>query len=192
MITKLEFFLIDISPEETIDKAQAAADNALNSFSIDSARIDTFDEFKEMMAEFYCLVESNMIGLEKPRQMNLSMDWGRCSFLLLDKYGKHRGDQAAFRIAQSGVEGGLYSVLKYVAKTLAQQFTTNWIGVRISQFWKSLSTEEFFTVSQEYLDKYRHILSPEILEEGPLIFAAKFMEFLEHHPQMMKDLKNIR
>ena len=98
-----------------------------------------------------------MIGLEKPRQMNLSMDWGRCSNLLFEKYG-HRGDQTAFSIAQSGVEGGLYSVLKYVAETLAQQFTTNWIGVRIGEFWKNLSHEEKLAVPLEYLEKYRHIL----------------------------------
>ena len=191
MATKLESFLIDISPEETIDKAQAAADSALNSISTHREKFDTFDEFKDLMAGFYCLVESNMIGLEKPRSMNLSMDWGRCSNLLFEKYG-HGGDHTAFSIAQSGVEGGLYSVLKYVAETLAKQFTTNWIGVRIGEFWDNLSHEERLAVPMEYLEKYRHILPQEILEQNPSLFAINFYRFLEHHPQMMRGLKNIR
>lgn len=192
MATKLESLLINISPEETIDKTQAAADNALNSFSIDSANINTFDEFKELMAEFYCLVESNIIGQKKPRQMYLSIDWGRCSILLSNKYGKHRGDWAAFNIAKTGVEGGLYAVLKYVAKALAQQFTANWIGVRIGEFWDNLSHEERLAVPMEYLEKYRHILPKEILEQNPSLFVANFYRFLEYHPQIMKGLKNIR
>ena len=191
MTTKLESFLNDISPEETIERAQAAVSSSLNSISISSGKIDTWDEFKELMAELYCLVESNMIGLEKPRSMNLSMDWGRCSNLLFEKYG-HGGDQTAFDIAQSGVEGGLYAVMKYVAEALAQQFTTNWIGVRIGEFWDNLSLEERLAVPLEYLEKYRHILPQEILEKNPSLFAANFYRFLEHHPQMIKGLKNIR
>ena len=191
MTTKLESFLNDISPEETIERAQAAVSSSLNSISISSGKIDTWDEFKELMAELYCLVESNMIGLEKPRSINLSMDWGRCSDLLFKKYG-HGGDQTAFDIAQSGVEGGLYAVMKYVAEALAQQFTTNWIGVRIGEFWDNLSLEERLAVPLEYLEKYRHILPQEILEKNPSLFAANFYRFLEHHPQMIKGLKNIR
>jgi len=191
MTTKLESFLKDISPEETIERTQAAASSALNSISTHRPKIDTWDEFKELMAEFYCLVESNMIGLEKPRSMNLSMDWGRCSTLLFNKYG-HGGDWTAFNIAQSGVEGGLYAVLKYVAESLAQQFSTNWIGVRIGEFWDNLSHEERLAVPLEYLEKYRHILPQEILEQNPSLFAIKFYRFLKHHPQMIKGLKNIR
>ena len=52
MATKLESLLKDISPEETIETAQAATDNALNSISTHRAKIDTFDEFKELMANF--------------------------------------------------------------------------------------------------------------------------------------------
>ena len=191
MTTKLESLLENISPEKTIERAQAAADRALNSISINHAKIDTWDEFKELMANFYCLVESNLIGLEKPRTMNLFMDWGRCSNLFLRKYG-HRGDQAAFSIAQSGVEGGLYAVLKYIAEALAQQFTTNWIPCRIGEFWNNLSPEERLAVPLEYLEKYRHILPQEILDQNPSLFVGNFYRFLEYHPQMMKELKNIR
>jgi len=191
MASKLEVLLNNISPEETIERAQAAASRALNSILIISEKIDTWGEFKELMAEFYCLVESNMIGLEKSRQMNLFMDWGCCLNLFLKKYG-HRGGRAAFSIAQSGVEGGLFSVLKYIAETLTQQFTTNWIQCRIGEFWNNLSTEERLAAPLEYLEKYRHILPQEILEQNPYLFGANFYRFLEYHPQMMKELKNIR
>jgi len=144
-----------------------------------------------LMAEFYCLVESNMIGIKRPRPMNLFIDWGCCLNLFLKKYG-HRGGRAAFRIAQSGVEGGLYSVLKYIAEALIQQFTTNWIQCRIGEFWNNLSTEEKLAVPLEYLEKYRHILPQEILEQDPYLFGANFYKFLEYHPQMMKEVKNIR
>ena len=191
MPTKLDTFLFQLTPEKTIDKTQAAADRALNSFSVPSSSYQTWDDFKQMMAEFFCLVDSKIIGLKYNRSTNISMDWSRCSELLTQKYGS-QGGQAAFSIAKTGVEGGLYAILKYIAEALARQFSTNWIQCKIGEFWNSLSHEERLAVPTEYLGKYQHLLPQEILEQSTSLFAANFFRFLEHHPQMIKRLRNIR
>ena len=191
MATKLDAFLDKISPENTIEKTEKAADKALNSFQIRDARIESWEEFKHVMADFYCLTECHILGFKKIRSSNLYMDWGRCSNLLCKKYGM-RGDRAAFNMSRTGVEGGLYGVLKFVAETLANQFADNWVQCRISAFWENLSHDERMSVPIEYLEKFRHILPPEILEQNPYLFVANFYRFLEHHPQMRKNLKNIR
>lgn len=191
MATKLDAFLDTISSSEIIDKTQEAADKALTSFHFCQGSIKSRDEFEQLMADFYCNVESHILGLKKTRSTNLSMDWQRCSDLLSKKYGM-RGGKAAFDIAISGVEGGLYGLLKFVAESLANQFAENWVKCRVSAFWDDLSSKERISVSAEYMQKFNHILPASIKDENPHLFAANFYKFLEYHPEMLKRLKNIR
>ncbi len=189
MATKLEIFLTDISPEATLEKAQKTADGALNSFSSQAVRPETWEDFIGMMGEFFCLLDSRLLGINRP--MDFEMDWGRCSSLLHQRGGP-RGDREAFKIAQTGTGGGLYEILKFVASAFSQQIAGSWIRVKIGSFWNELSADERVSVPLEYLNKFQSILPPEILEQNPYVFAAHFYQFLEHHPQMMQQLRKTR
>jgi len=189
MATKLEAFLIEISPEATFDKVQKVAESALNSFSVKAVIPETWEDFRETMGEFFCLLDSMLLGINRP--MDFEMDWGRCSSLLHQRGGP-RGDREAFKIAQTGTGGGLYEIMKFVASAFSQQVADSWIRVKIGKFWNELSADERVSVPLEYLNKFQSILPPEILEQNPSVFSAHFYQFLEHHPQMMQQLRKIR
>lgn len=52
------------------------------------------------------------------------IDWGRCITHLLKIYGEN-GEKAAFEMVRTGVEGGIYAVLKRLAKQMAKEYARN-------------------------------------------------------------------
>jgi len=152
--------------------------------------IQNHDEFKTLLIKFFCHVENTILGIYPHRSPHPDMDWGRCYQLLVKEYGSN-GDTTAFEIARSGTEGGLYAVLKAVARQLADEYAMNQIRANISDFWESLSVDEKLEVSKEYLEKYSHLIPSELMEGGAVRIRTFFWEVLEEHPRIVKKLRDV-
>jgi hypothetical protein len=74
---------------------------------------------------------------------------------------------------------------------MIDEYSSNEIAARISNFWESLSTDEKLEASKEYLDKYGHLLPPELTSGSAARVRANFLKVLQEHPHMIKRLKNI-
>ena len=188
MATKLERLLESIDPTRVFNEKAARVDQAMNSFRITSGRIDRWDEFTETMARFYCHVENKILRID--RACSLEMDWGRCSQLLEKEYGPG-GFRAAFEIARTGNEGGLYGLLKAVAGGALDKYVGHEISAQVNHFWDGLSVDEKLSVMDEYLAKYGHLLPSELTEGGAFRIKANFTKVLEKHPLILQRLGRI-
>ena len=83
MEAKLDALLESIATKNTIDNVFARIDTAINTFPLASAMVTDWDEFRHILANFYCLVESRVLGIYPVRKPNFDFDWGRCCNLLL-------------------------------------------------------------------------------------------------------------
>ncbi len=190
MSTKLERLLESIDPERVSNETARRADNSINSFYVDEGLITEWVKFQALMARFLCHVENAVLRLNPQRSVDFYIDWGRSCQLLVKEYGPN-GEKAAFEISRTGNEGGLYSVLRAVARRLAEHYTQNETSAKISHYWNSLSADEMFDATTEYLEKYGHLLPSELTEGRAVRVRANFMKVLEQHPRLINEFRKI-
>ena len=146
MLTKLEQLLSDIDPSRTYDITFARVDEAINTFCFEYSRIDNWEDFKKCLTQFFCHVESTVLCVRKEIHSNSDFHWGRCMDLLGRIYGSS-GQKAAFEMARTGTEGGLFSVLRTIALRMAEESTENEVLARINNYWYQLMKRHFRAVT---------------------------------------------
>jgi hypothetical protein len=122
MPTALDNLLMQIDPERTVEDTFSRANEAINSFDIDVAQIDEWDQFWACMVRLYRHVEHHTLRLKAPLDLEPNFYWGLCVRVLLKLYGMN-GEKAAFEMARTGNEGGLYAVIKAVAMKMAETYS---------------------------------------------------------------------
>ena len=190
MKTKLDRLLESIDPARTLDQVSARVDEALNSFRVKSGIIEDWEGFRTVLTEFFRHVENIVLRIRPPFFPNPDFDWVRCCKLLLKEYGAN-GEKAAFEMARTGTEQGLYGVLKTVATRMVDDYAGNEIAARVSKFWETLSTDEKLAASQEYLVKFGHLLPSELTSGSAARIRVNFPKVLEEHTSIVKNLRNI-
>lgn len=190
MKTKLDLLLESIDPARTLEQVSARVDEALNSFRVKSGIIEDWEEFRTVMTGFFRHVENVILRIRPSWSPDPDMDWGRCYNLLIKEYGTN-GEKAAFEMVRTGAEGGLYGVFKAVARRMIGDYAQNEIAAKVAEFWGALSTDEQLSASQEYLNKYGHLLPSELTSGSAARLRANFLKVLAEHPRIIKRLKNI-
>jgi len=191
MKTALDQLLDSIAPGRTSEETSRRVDAAVNSFTIPSGRITDWDEFRQWVIRFHRHIEATVLRLRRPvGRMDAEDDWGDCSRALLQAYGPN-GEKAAFEMTRTGNEGGLYAVLKAIAKKLLERYGSNEVMARVHTYWEGLSTSEKIAAGHEYLGKYGHLLPSELTEGSGIRVRAKLPKFLEKHHDLIRDLGRI-
>lgn len=190
MSTKLDRLLDSIHPHRTLDVVDARTDEAVNTFHANTAVITDFNDFRACLIKFLNHVETRVLRLSHHPDAAASFHWGRCVQLLLQEYGTH-AEQTTFEIVRTGNEGGLYAVLKALAKRIAIQYAENEISARVWTYWNSLSVSEKLAASTEYIAKYGHLLPSELTEGHAARLREGLPKVLEQHPQLLRRLGRI-
>lgn len=187
MVTKLDRLLESISPTKTIETIYNRANEAINSFRFKKAQILQWDEFRRCMAEFLRHLQEHILKLPKPIDVSLDWYWGHSIRPLLKIYGLN-GEKAAFEMARTGNEGGMYAVLKAFAMQIAEEYTQNEISAKVLVFWNDLSVDEQFDTMDEYLQKYGRFLPSELTESNAVRLRGGFWRVLQKHPEFVQKL----
>ena len=187
MDSKLDDLLESIGHQRALDLTMARADQAINSFDATAVQITDWDAFRTCLARFYQHMETTVLCLSAPMNAPLEFYWGRCVRPLLAAYGIN-GEKAAFEMARTGAEGGLYVVLKAIAHQMAEEYAGNEISARILTYWNSLSVDEKLAAPREYLARFGQLLPGELTEGSAARIRANFPKVLEQHPRLMRDL----
>jgi len=189
-MTRLDKLLESIDPSRTTQVTEARADQALNTFSLSSGVVERWPKFQRMVTLFFCHLESAILRINPPRQPDSEFDWGRCAAMLSSIYGSN-GWKAAFEMARTGNEHGLYGVLKALARRMAQDYGEHEVAARIGVYWNSLSDEERFVDAREYIQKHGHLLPSELTEGSAGRILADFPKVLKEHPRRLQRLQRV-
>jgi hypothetical protein len=190
MKTKLDRLLESIDPIRTMEQVSARIDNAINSFRVERYIIKDWGQFRFVLIKFFTHTEGLALRNQSRHTNEPAMEWGRCAKLLLNKYGPN-GDKTAFEMARTGIQGGLYAVLRSVAEEMISEYTGNEIKAKISQYWHSLSVDEKLAATDEYLTKYDHLLPSDLTEGSAAHIKANFTKVLEEHPRLINRMRSI-
>jgi len=190
MATELDNLLASIDPARTLDEVTRRVDNAMNAFPMTAGMVGEWEEFKVVLARFWCQLENAVLRLDPPREPHPGFDLERACHALEAEYGPN-GYKAAFEMARTGNEGGLYAVLKTIAKRLIEKYACNEIRSRIDHYWGSLSVDERLAAPAEYIGKFGHHLPSELTEGSAVRIGANFPRVLEEHVRLMQRLRQI-
>lgn len=191
MQTKLDKLLASIDPQETIVETFNRANEAINTFHINGAIIEEWEEFKYRMAEFVRYIDGYCLRLTC--SVNVSSDYYWLQFAepaLRGIYGSN-GQKAAFEMARTGVGGGLYGLLRSVAMHIAEGYAKREIRAKVDAYLEGLTVDEQLEASSEYLSKHGHLLPSEMTEASAARIHAEFRKVLEKHPWLVLKISNV-
>ncbi len=187
-LTKLEFLLRSIDPEQTWEETQRLADSALWSFPLESCVVASWDQFRDIVSHLVCHIENTILKIHRPYDPDF--DLGRAIRYLRKDFGPN-ADIAAAQVAISGVEGGLNRVLKSIATRMVEEYSENEVSAIVSHYWNGLSTKERLDAGREYLKKFGHLLPGDVTEGSAPRVRAYLPEFLMKHPQLIRRLREV-
>jgi len=190
MASKLDRLLDMIHPSKTIQECEKRADDAINGFAPKCAHTESWDQFCSCLIRFLRHTTATLLRLKQEVSVGPGFDWGRCCQILTWAYGA-TGYMAAFEIARTGNEGGLYAVLKTFAYALAEEYANGEIETIVNLYWNSLSVGERLSACDEYLDKYGQLLPSEMTENCAARVRANLPRVLEEHPHLIQHLNLI-
>ena len=190
MMTDLDILLDGIDPSRNFDVLEARADEALNTFSMPSGTIVHPLGFQGCLARFHCHLDNCLLNVHPPRPLDLWFDWGRAIHMLRAAYGPD-GEQAAVDMASSGADGGIYSVLRAVAQQLVEMYASNEIKARVAGYLNRASAQQWLAWTDEYLDKWGHLLPSDLTEGNAVRIKANFYKVLMEHPKLIRRLRRV-
>jgi len=188
MKSKLDKLLEDIDPVNTYDVVSSRVDSALISFKINAGIIDDWNEYEDLLARFFRHTQNKILNIRDFCPKDKAFDLGGSVYILNKEYGDS-GDKAAFELVRTGQRGGIYSVLKKIARHMIEDYAGRMISGGIHGFWDHLSIEEKFEVMDEYLSKHGHLLPSELTEGYAGRIRMNFVKVLEEHPRLIKNIR---
>ena len=188
MSSKLDKFLEYISCERTIYQTYNRANEAINTFGFDKGSIQKWNHFRTCISEFMRHLDVCILNITKRLDISVVDYWAMSVRPLLKIYGIN-GEKAAFEMARTGRDGGLYAVLKAFAMHMAEEYSRDEISAKVSFFLKSLSTDEFLAMADEYVRKYNHIIPYEMTEDSAVKIKMNFEKVLREHPFIIQKLQ---
>lgn len=190
MTSKLDRLLDRIDPSRTLDKDAAEVDQAVNTFYRRRSAVRNRDGFEAHCAEFFGYIEKSVFRLGPGEYLNRDLYWRRCTDVFNKVFGPN-GDRVAFDMATTGKQGGLYQILKILAEHIAEFYSNNQIAFQVNEFWNSLTTNEKLSVSDEYIEKYGHLLPSEFTGINAVRIKMNFFEVLKIHPKLIQSLRRV-
>jgi hypothetical protein len=118
------------------------------------------------------------------------MHYHRCVQFLNEEYGPN-GEKIAFEMAQTGIDGGLYAVLKTIAGRLVNFYAQNKVRYLVDEFWNNLGYDERITAAKQYREKYGHLIPPKYTERSIEYLTSQLPKILEEHPGMIQRMRRV-
>ena len=185
MRSRMDELLRKIDPSKTIGLRKQKMDLALMQYTYGSGEFRNFNEFCSYLARFYCNIESVCISRRIP--VNVKMDYFRCAQILIEEYGP-KGEQIAFEMVNTGVDGSLYSILNLIAGKTVHNYSRNIVRSHVDKFIRSLSFNQKLEAAEEYKRRFRQLLPPAYVNSNIALLTANLEKILEEHPFQIQRL----
>lgn len=190
MSQSLDELLQTIDPDRVLDELANRGDQAINTFKEPAARIEDWEAFRQYLVRFLGHLDMSLLRMTGKPKRYFDHDWEDCRRLLRRDFGGN-AEKAAFEIARTGNEGGLYNVLKTLARERVADFADNEIGGRVWHWFDAQSARELYEAATKYFERFGHLLPSELTESNAARLRTGFLDVLRHHPYMVRKLRQV-
>lgn len=189
-MTKLKLLLQEIEYDNKWKTYELKIEEVISNFNLTENTLKTYSEYRQLLAKFTRQIWS--VFFDNPNSISHIDD----SILITKaietlKITYHKDtDLVVFKIINSGAEGGVYQVLKTLAKNWKTSLYNQHIELIVNKFVESLTWQERENAAKEYLNEFKDIL-PSNFRNDPLQVAVSLKNILIEHPRMMKRIKEL-
>ena len=178
--------LNNLTSPKYIEKMYIGADKAINEIALDGL-VSSFREFENIIVEFMKLLHKYV--LKANRTINGAEEYYLdAGFKVLqEKYGPN-GEKAAFEMARTGKQGGIYAVIKVLAYGPIDIGIENEAKAKVGVLWEKLGNDQKFAVMDEYVKTHGHLWPDELIENGAVRLKMNFPKTLQLHIENVRKL----
>ncbi|MAT59470.1 MAG: hypothetical protein CMF23_15975 [Ignavibacteriae bacterium] len=190
MNSKLKQLLEKIDYKNLFEASERRVEKILAEYRSEKNTIENFDEFKECLIEFISKIYGAIINSPDAfEEAAASIMYERTIYFLKDQYPQNT-EMTLYEIMHSGAEGGVYQVLKILAKSMTDQIYKDGVEHFVSVYINGLDFSERETAAKEYLEEFGDIL-PLNYKNDPFSVVISFERVLIEHPFMIKRLQEL-
>jgi len=189
-MSKLDQLLESIHPHRTREVIHRRADEALAGFRIRANIVSDAIVFHDIVCRFVGHLDNHLRLVPYHVELPADMRWRRAVELLRKTLGPH-AELAAFDMARSGAEGGLYGVLRRLAREAVAEQADKEVAQRVDSFCQRLTAEEYLAAGQEYLCKHGHLLPREMTTGFGGRACVNLAELLKKHHRALTALNEV-
>ncbi|MFZ1288527.1 MAG: hypothetical protein WAR79_00435 [Melioribacteraceae bacterium] len=189
-MTKLKILLNEIEYGNKWKTYELKIEEIISNYNLRENTIKTYAEYRKLLANF--MKQIWMAFFDNPNSIN-HIDEGilinKALETLKNTYHDDT-DLVVFKIMNTGAEGGVYQVLKTLAKNWINNLYNQHIRLKISEFVEKQTWQERENTAKEYLNEFKDILPNNFISD-PLQIAVSLKNVLIEHPKMIKRINEL-
>jgi len=183
--------LLEAMDELTIARTVGIAhDEARMKYHLDRNTVKSFDEFTEVIANYYnhhvsqCVVQGGSLSRIEAA--------GRAKEILKQEYTRQGGDMmTAFNDAHDGTNGGLRVVLDRIAEQLKAESVERYARDVFDRHVAPNSWEQKVDIMRQFVARFEHLLSSSIRADQPESYAANYEELIRTYVESLRKTSSV-
>ena len=167
-----------------------AHDEARAFYSPRKNTISSFDEFSDMIGEYYsyhigkCVVQGGRIASYEAV--------GRASEIVENAYKRQGGNlMSAYRNASDGTNGGMRVILDVIADRLKEESVERYVRHAFNRHVDPSSWDQKVGIIRQFIDRNRHLLGSAIDSSHPERYAQNYDELIRAFMDALKKSSNL-
>jgi len=192
MAKTLHQLLNRIDPERSINYIERRVHRALASFHVPFHRIRSHRQLRLLLAYFEYRLTHWPDADPKQFPMEEASKWYATVYQRMRaRYGE-MPETTVMHIAQTGVEGGIYGVLKKIADHYIYEQSRKDVKEAVDEFWRAQSLGQKRDAISQYWRRYRRTLLPgDIRSPDDWRLKGNFPSVLRKHPNLVRNRRRI-
>ena len=165
-------------------------DEARMRYSLNSNTVGSFDEFTDVIADYYnhhvsaCVVHGGFLSRTEAA--------GRAKEILEQEYRRQGGNMiTAFNDAHEGTQGGLRVVLDRIAEFLKAESVERYIRDAFDRYVTPNSWEQKVDIMRQFIARFGQILSSSINPNQPERYAQNYEDLIRSYVESLKKTSSV-
>ncbi len=165
-------------------------DEARMQYSLSKNTVDSFQEFTDVIADYYnyhvskCVVHGGFLSRSESA--------GRAKEMLEQEYRRQRGNlTTAYNDAHDGTNGGLRVVLDRIAEQLKAESVERHIRDAFDRFVDPTAWEQKVGIIKQFIARFGHMLSSSIRADQPERYAQNYEELIREYVEVLKRTSSV-
>jgi len=168
------------------EKMYIGADRAVNEAAV-GGLVASFAEFADILVRVIILVQKYVLKAQNPVEGGREFYLDAAFRVLIKKLGPN-GEKAAFEMARTGKQGGIYDVIKLVAYGYTDILFENEARAKVGIIWEKLCNEDKLKTMALYLQEFGDLWPDEMTENGATRIKFNFPRVLQLHIENVRKL----
>ena len=164
-------------------------DRARERYVVDKDTVSSFDEFKDEITKFYRhQIAETLAKIDDAEYVDIME--GQALDIVANAFPSQTGTFAeAYKIASSGIRGGLRTVIDAIYEALKNDMETRYVEHVLRTYVDPLDWDERTQLMEDYVREFGDYLPPGEKMESSTLMATNYEEILRLHAKVLDSMR---